>query len=65
MPRSQQLCEQATIHTSYGDIKVELFPDKCPKAVENFCTLARRGYYNGHQFHRYVFICHGYSNLII
>jgi peptidylprolyl isomerase domain and WD repeat-containing protein 1 len=53
MPKSQ-LCEHATIHTTYGDITVELFPDKCPRAVENFCTHARRGYYNGHQFHRVI-----------
>lgn len=50
-PRAQ-LCSRATIHTTFGDVHVELFSDKCPKSVENFCTHARRGYYNGHQFHR-------------
>lgn len=49
-----KLCDHATIHTTYGDIHVELYPDKCPKTVENFCTHARRGYYNGHTFHRVI-----------
>ncbi|KAF1574798.1 UNVERIFIED_CONTAM: Peptidylprolyl isomerase domain and WD repeat-containing protein 1, partial [Eudyptes robustus] len=49
-----RLCDRAIIHTSYGDIHVELYPDKCPKTVENFCTLARRGYYNSHTFHRVI-----------
>uniref|UniRef100_A0A915CQU2 peptidylprolyl isomerase n=1 Tax=Ditylenchus dipsaci TaxID=166011 RepID=A0A915CQU2_9BILA len=47
-----KLCDHATIHTTYGDIHVELYPDKCPKTVENFCTHAR--YYNGHTFHRVI-----------
>src|ERR1051325_9676543 len=31
----------ATIHTTVGDMKCELFPDKAPKAVANFIGLAR------------------------
>ena len=31
---------EATIHTSKGDIKVELFPDKTPVTVNNFKGLA-------------------------
>ncbi|TMS34756.1 hypothetical protein L596_002284 [Steinernema carpocapsae] len=50
----RKLTNKAIIHTSYGDITVELFPEECPKAVENFCTLARRGYYNGLLFHRVI-----------
>ncbi|VDD92961.1 unnamed protein product [Enterobius vermicularis] len=45
---------KAVIHTSYGDIHVKLFPNECPKTVENFCTHARRGYYNGLTFHRVI-----------
>lgn len=30
----------ATIHTTAGDMKCELFPDKAPKTVENFIGLA-------------------------
>ena len=27
-----------------GDIKIKLFPDLCPKGVENFIGLAKKGY---------------------
>lgn len=49
-----KVTEYAVIHTSFGDIHIKLFPNECPKAVENFCTHARRGYYNGHTFHRVI-----------
>jgi len=49
-----RLYEQATLHTSIGDINVQLFPQECPKSVENFCVHARNGYYNGHIFHRVI-----------
>ena len=42
----------ATIKTSMGDIKVKLFPEYAPKAVENFTTHAKNGYYDGLTFHR-------------
>jgi peptidylprolyl isomerase domain and WD repeat-containing protein 1 len=45
---------QATIHTDFGDVVIRLFPDAAPKAVENFITLAKRGYYNGNIFHRVI-----------
>ena len=44
----------ATIKTSMGDIKVVLFPDAAPKAVENFTTHAENGYYDGVIFHRVI-----------
>lgn len=44
----------ATIKTSMGDIKVVLFPDAAPKAVENFTTHAENGYYDGIIFHRVI-----------
>jgi len=44
--------ERAVLHTSMGDIEFELFPDAAPKAVENFLTHARDGYYDGVTFHR-------------
>lgn len=44
----------ATIKTTMGDIKVILFPDAAPKAVENFTTHAKKGYYNGIIFHRVI-----------
>jgi cyclophilin family peptidyl-prolyl cis-trans isomerase len=35
-----------------GIIKIEFFPDDAPKTVENFVTLAKKGFYNGLVFHR-------------
>ena len=42
----------ATISTTKGDITVKLLPEAAPKAVENFVTHAKNGYYNGIIFHR-------------
>lgn len=36
----------------FGDIKFRFFEDVAPKAVENFLTHSRNGYYNGVTFHR-------------
>ncbi|PVI00246.1 hypothetical protein DM02DRAFT_718455 [Periconia macrospinosa] len=44
----------ATIHTTYGDIMVRLFPEAAPKAVENFVTHSKNGYYNNVIFHRVI-----------
>ncbi|HHV51360.1 MAG TPA: peptidylprolyl isomerase [Candidatus Avimonas sp.] len=46
--------EIAIMHTSMGDIKIRLFPEAAPKAVENFVTHAKNGYYNGVTFHRVI-----------
>ena len=42
------------MHTNRGDIKIRLFDDKAPKAVENFVTHAKAGYYDGLIFHRVI-----------
>ena len=44
----------ATIETTYGAITVELFKNQAPKTVENFITLAERGFYDGTLFHRVI-----------
>lgn len=44
----------AIIHTTYGDIHLRLFPDAAPKAVENFVTHSKQGYYNNTIFHRII-----------
>ncbi|CAN9217852.1 unnamed protein product [Alternaria alternata] len=44
----------ATLHTTYGDITIRLFPDAAPKAVENFVTHGRNNYYNNVIFHRVI-----------
>ena len=46
--------EVAVIKTNMGDITVKFFPEYAPKAVENFKTHARDGYYNGIIFHRVI-----------
>lgn len=38
----------------YGTITIKLFPKQAPKAVENFTTLAKQGYYDGLSFHRVI-----------
>ena len=35
-----------------GEINIEFFPDDAPKTVENFVTLAKKGFYDGVTFHR-------------
>lgn len=44
----------ATINTTMGAIKVKFFPEAAPKAVENFTTHAKNGYYDGLIFHRVI-----------
>lgn len=43
---------QATIKTSLGEVRVQLFAKLAPKTVKNFVELAKKGYYNGVLFHR-------------
>lgn len=38
----------------YGSIHVKFFKDAAPKAVENFVTHAKEGYYEGIKFHRII-----------
>jgi peptidyl-prolyl cis-trans isomerase B (cyclophilin B) len=44
----------ATLHTNHGPIAVELYDDDAPKTVENFVSLARKGFYDGVIFHRVI-----------
>ena len=37
-----------------GEIRMEFYPEDAPKTVENFVTLAKKGFYNGLKFHRVV-----------
>lgn len=38
----------------FGVVKVKFFPKAAPKAVENFVTHSKNGYYNGLTFHRII-----------
>jgi peptidyl-prolyl cis-trans isomerase B (cyclophilin B) len=42
----------AVIETEKGNITFKFFPKEAPKTVENFTTLANKGFYNGLAFHR-------------
>ncbi len=44
----------AIMKTTMGDMKILLFPEAAPKAVENFTTHAKNGYYTGIIFHRVI-----------
>jgi len=44
----------AVFKTNMGTFETELFPDKAPKAVENFTGLAKKGYYKNVTFHRVI-----------
>lgn len=44
----------ATIKTNMGDIKVRFFPEYAPKAVQNFTTHSKEGYYDNLIFHRVI-----------
>lgn len=44
----------AVMQTNMGDIKIRLFPEVAPKAVENFICHAENGYYDGLIFHRVI-----------
>ena len=39
---------------SYGEVEIELYPEKAPKHVERFKKLAEDGKYNGVVFHRVI-----------
>lgn len=42
------------LHTSVGDITLELYPDKAPKSVANFLQYVREDFYDGTVFHRAI-----------
>ncbi|MDX1972667.1 MAG: peptidylprolyl isomerase [Candidatus Sumerlaeia bacterium] len=44
----------ATLETSKGTLKIELFADKVPNTVKNFTDLIGKGYYDGLIFHRII-----------
>lgn len=46
--------EVAIVETEAGIIKMCFYPEYAPKAVENFLTHAKDGYYDGLSFHRII-----------
>jgi cyclophilin family peptidyl-prolyl cis-trans isomerase len=45
---------QVDLKTNFGTIRVELYPAKAPKTVENFLQYVKDGHYNGVIFHRVI-----------
>ena len=45
---------QVDVKTSLGSFRVELYPAKAPKTVENFLQYVKSGHYNGTVFHRVI-----------
>jgi peptidyl-prolyl cis-trans isomerase B (cyclophilin B) len=43
-----------TLHTSEGDVTIQLYDDDAPKTVSNFKELATQGFYDGLVFHRVI-----------
>lgn len=57
LPQFAEITENDRIvvmKTNYGNIKIRLFPDYAPKAVENFLNHSENGYYDGVTFHRVI-----------
>ncbi len=42
------------LHTSHGDLNLQLHADIVPRAAENFLLLCARGFYDGVSFHRSI-----------
>ena len=53
-PASAAPTPRAIIHTNYGDMTVEFWPDVAPRTVDNFLKLSRENFYNGTAFHRII-----------
>src|SRR3990172_3567616 len=45
---------QVDLKTNLGTIRLELYPGKAPKSVENFLQYVRDGHFNGTVFHRVI-----------
>ncbi len=45
---------QVDLKTSMGSIRIELYPAKAPKTVENFLQYVKDGHYDGTIFHRVI-----------
>ncbi|MGH8764315.1 MAG: peptidylprolyl isomerase [Burkholderiales bacterium] len=45
---------QVDLKTNVGTIRIELYPSKAPKSVENFLQYVKDGHYNGTVFHRVI-----------
>jgi parallel beta-helix repeat protein len=49
---TSQTTPKVVVETTYGDITIELFPNKAPKTVTNFLQYVNSGFYDGLIIHR-------------
>jgi len=54
VPNALAADPQVDVRTTAGTIRLELYPAKAPKTVENFLQYVRDGHYNGTVFHRVI-----------
>ncbi|MDM5272041.1 peptidylprolyl isomerase [Sulfurovum sp. zt1-1] len=52
--QAEEKAPVVVLETNLGKIELKLYPKIAPKAVENFTTHVRNGYYNGLIFHRII-----------
>jgi cyclophilin family peptidyl-prolyl cis-trans isomerase len=52
--RKDETIMKIKIETTMGDIYADLYKAEAPKTVENFATLAKKGFYDGIIFHRVI-----------
>ena len=53
-PEKTKTMNTATLKTNMGEITISLDAANAPKTVENFTTLASKGFYDGIRFHRVI-----------
>jgi peptidyl-prolyl cis-trans isomerase B (cyclophilin B) len=46
--------QRAVIHTKFGEVTLEFFPEVAPNHVNSFIELSQKEFYNGTTFHRVV-----------
>jgi peptidylprolyl isomerase domain and WD repeat-containing protein 1 len=51
---AKQFSTRAILRTTLGDIHLQLFPEYAPRAVENFVTHSKNGYYDNVLIHRVI-----------
>ncbi len=54
MPAASDTNDVAVLETSEGEMVIEFWPEVAPKTVENFKTLAQKGFFDGTAFHRII-----------
>ncbi|KAJ9604332.1 cyclophilin peptidyl-prolyl cis-trans isomerase Cyp8 [Cladophialophora chaetospira] len=53
-PKRVKIKGYARLQTTLGSLTLELYPEYAPKAVWNFVSLIKKGYYDGTVFHRNI-----------